>query len=79
MFCTNLVRTQEESGGIFRQKVRMLKDRYELHSLTNIDFLCDVSKSTKYRLTLNENIILLYRLTQIFKILNKSIYYYMEF
>lgn len=78
LFSTNLVRTQEESG-IFRQKVRQLKDRYELHTLTNIDFLCEISKERKYKLTLNENIILLYRLTQIFKILNKSTYYYDEF
>lgn len=59
--------------------MRDLKDRYEIHTLTNIEFMCSLASTTKYNLTLNEYIILLYRLTQVFAILGKSTYYYSEF
>ena len=59
--------------------MRQLKDRYEIHTLTNIEFMCNLARTKKFQLTLNEYIILLYRLTQVFSILGKSTYYYTEF
>jgi hypothetical protein len=41
--------------------------------------MCTLARTKKHKLTLNEYIILLYRLTQVFSILGKSTYYYSEF
>lgn len=79
LFSQHLIRTQEQGSGVYRQKVRTMKDRYEIHTLTNIEFMCNLVRTTKFQLSLNEHIILLYRMTQVFSLLNKSTYYYSEF
>lgn len=40
--------------------------------------MCHLVRTDKYKLTHEENIALLYRLTQVFEILGKNIYYYDE-
>jgi hypothetical protein len=75
-FCNNIISTETSQGGIYRQKVRLLKDRYDIHTLTNIDFMCSLTRSHKFDLRLNELIALLYRMTQVFAILNKNTRYY---
>lgn len=75
----SLVKVNPDKGGIFRQKPKQLRDRFEIHKLTNIDMMCSLVRNNRFGLNLNEFIILLYRMQQVFTILNKSTYYYSEF
>lgn len=79
LFCTNLIREGAEESSIFRTRRSIVKDRFDLHTLTNIDYMCYLVRTNKYKLTHEENITLFYRLSQVFEILGKSIYYYDEF
>lgn len=52
-FSNNIININNAENGIFRTKSRLIKDRYEIHTLTNIDFMCSLVRSRKFHLRTN--------------------------
>lgn len=68
-----LARSASHNHNIEHSKRKYVKDRYSIHKLTNVDFMCHiVNFDHKYELSMNEKIILLAQLNHILEVMKKN-------
>ena len=75
-----LARSAHFNHDVSYLKRRYGRDRYNIHKLTNMDFMCSLaSREDKYSLNLNEKIVLLAQMNHICNVLKKDKGLYSEF
>lgn len=68
-----LARSAKHNHDISYLKRRFGRDRYNIHKLTNLEFMCGlVNREDKYSLTLNECIVLLAQMNHVCNVLQKD-------
>ena len=75
-----LARSANANHDVSYLKRRYGRDRYNIHKLTNLDFMCSlVNREDKYVLNLNEKIVLLAQMNHVCNVLKKDKTIYGEF
>ena len=68
-----LARAAGHNHNIQHMKRKYAKDRYSIHRLTNLSFMCDlVLLDHQYKLTMNEKIILLAQMNHVIEVMQKD-------
>lgn len=75
-----LARSAKNNHDVSYLKRRYGRDRYSIHKLTNMDFMCSlINREDKYHLNLNEKIVLLAQMNHVCNVLKKDKGIFSEF
>lgn len=75
-----LARSAKNNHDVSYLKRRYGRDRYSIHKLTNMEFMCSlINREDKYHLNLNEKIVLLAQMNHVCNVLKKDKGIFSEF
>ena len=74
-----LARAANHNHNIEHIKRKYAKDRYSIHKLTNLRFMCDIATMDhRYKLTINEKILLLAQMNHVIEVTGKNRYIFYQ-